>query len=136
MSDYTIQRAAEATDYSGDGTPGAFLGYSMGSEQLGFNLRVLEPGQAHHLPGKESLNGHSHKDIEELYLVIEGELTFQIEDETVTVGPRDALLIPPEVRRGMRNDGDATATVVMASQKMSDPQGQSEFYEGFLQDRS
>ena len=37
MSDYTIVRAAEVPDHTGD-APGAFFGYSraLGAEQVGF----------------------------------------------------------------------------------------------------
>ena len=133
MSDYTILRAADAPDFTGEDSPGAFIGYAgpMGSEQLGVNIRVLEPGQAHHPPGMDPSIGHSHKDIEEIYLVIEGEVTFKIGDETHVLGPRDAVRIDPEVRRGTRNDGDTNAVMVMISRKMDDPRGQSEFHPGF-----
>ena len=52
MGDYTILRAAEAPDYTGD-APGAFLGYGrpMGAEQLAFNVRVLAPHTANVPPG-------------------------------------------------------------------------------------
>jgi hypothetical protein len=51
-SRYTLLRAAEAPDFTGD-APGAFYGYGrpLGSEQLAVNLRVLEPGTAHVPPG-------------------------------------------------------------------------------------
>jgi hypothetical protein len=41
VSDYTIVRAAEAPDYTGD-APGAFIGYGrpLGAEQLAVNLRI------------------------------------------------------------------------------------------------
>jgi mannose-6-phosphate isomerase-like protein (cupin superfamily) len=133
MSDHTILRAADAPDFSGDDTPGAFLGYAstLGSEQLGVNVRVLAPGQSHVPPGMDPSTGHSHKDIEEIYVVLEGEVTFKIDDETFVLGPRDAVRVPPEAKRGTRNDGDTEAAMVMVSVKMTDPRGQSEFHPGF-----
>ena len=133
MSDYTILRATDAPDFSGDDTPGAFVGYAgpMGSQQLGLNLRILEPGQAHVPPGMDPSTGHSHTGIEEIYLVVEGEVTFKIGDERHVLGPRDAVRIAPEVERGTRNDGDADAVMVMVSVKMDDPRGQSQFHPGF-----
>jgi mannose-6-phosphate isomerase-like protein (cupin superfamily) len=133
MSDYSILRAADAPDFSGDESPGAFLGYAtaLGAQQLGLNVRVLEPGQAHVPPGMDPTTGHSHTDIEEIYVVIEGEVTFKIGDETHVLGRLDAVRIPPEVPRGTRNDGDVDAVMVMASIKMTDPRGQSEFHPGF-----
>jgi len=52
MSDYSLLRAADAPDFTGD-SPGAFLayGHALGSEQLAFNVRVLAPGTAHVPPG-------------------------------------------------------------------------------------
>jgi mannose-6-phosphate isomerase-like protein (cupin superfamily) len=133
MSDYTVLRAGDAPDFTGDDTPGRFLGYAstLGSEQLGVNVRVLEPGQAHVAPGMDPGCGHSHEDIEEIYVVVGGEVTFKIEDETLTLGPLDAVRIPPEAKRGTRNDGDSDATMLMVSVKMTDPSGQSHFHEGF-----
>jgi mannose-6-phosphate isomerase-like protein (cupin superfamily) len=133
MSDYTVLKAADAPDYTGDDTPGAFLGYAstLGSDELGVNIRVLAPGQAHVAPGMDPGTGHSHKDIEEIYIVIEGEVSFKIEDDTFVLGPRDAVRIPPELKRATRNDGDREAAMVMVSVKMDDPRGQSEFHPGF-----
>lgn len=132
MSDYTILRASEAPDYTGEDTPGAFLGYAatMGSDQLGVNIRVLAPGQTHVPPGADPTIGHSHTDIEEIYVVIEGEVTFKIGEDRFTLGPRDAVRIPPDAVRGTRNDGASDAAMVMVSHKMSDPRSQSEFHEG------
>ena len=136
MSDHTILRAGDARDFSGDDTPGAFLGYSsaMDAERVALNVRILEPGQAHVAPGMEPGTGHSHtEEIEEIYLVIEGEVTFKVEDEEFTLGPRDAVRVAGTVRRATRNDGDVDAVMVMTSPKMTDPRAQSEFHPGFWQ---
>lgn len=123
---YTVLRAGDAQDYTGD-APGAFLGYArpMGSEQLGVNVRVLTPGQAHVPPGEDERGGHSHDEIEELYFVLAGEVTVKLGDDVITLGARDAVLIAPETVRGARNDGKADAALLMVSIKMRDPMGQS-----------
>jgi mannose-6-phosphate isomerase-like protein (cupin superfamily) len=128
---YTVMKAADAPDYTGD-APGAFIGYArpMDSEQLGVNVRVLEPGMAHVPPGEDDSAGHSHDEIEEIYFVLEGELTVKLGDDVLTLGPRDAVLIPPATVRGARNDGDADAALLMVSVKMRDPQGQSHLASG------
>lgn len=132
MSDYQVLRADEAPDMTGDDTPGKFLGYAttLGSEQLGVNIRVLEPGQTHVPPGFDPNYGHSHEDIEEIYVVLEGEVTFKVGDDVFTLGPRDAVRIPPEAHRGTRNDDDTDAAMLMVSVKMTDPRAQSHFHEG------
>ena len=116
MSDYTVLRAAEAPDYTGE-APGAFLGYArpMGSDQLGVNLRVLAPGTAHVPPGEDAGLGHSHRTIEELYFVVDGEVTVKLGDDVVALGPRDAVRIPAETPRAVRNDSDAEAAFLMIS---------------------
>src|SRR5688572_10546878 len=119
MSEYTVMRAADAPDYTGD-APGAFFGYGrpMGAGQLAFNVRVLEPGTTHMPPGGDPTGGHSHVTIEELYFVLEGEITIKLDDEVLTLGPRDAVLIGAGTTRGVRNEGDATAAFAMVSVKV------------------
>ena len=132
MSDYTVLRAADAPDYTGD-APGAFIGYAdpMGSEALGVNVRGLAPGQANVPPGHDESLGHSHDGIEKIYFVLEGEITVKVGDHVETLGPRDAIRIAPEAVRATRNDSDAPAAMLMISHRMSDPRGQSHFHEGF-----
>ena len=132
MSDYTVMRGAEAPDYTGD-HPGAFLGYArpMGSTQLAFNMRVLEPGQPHIQPGGDPSWGHSHKTIEEIYLVLEGEITMKVGGDVVTLGPRDAIFLPPQTPRATRNDADVQAVFAMISTKVDDPMAETNTHEQF-----
>jgi hypothetical protein len=95
VADYTIVRAAEAPDYTGD-APGAFLGYGrpLGAEQLAFNVRVLAPHTAHVPPGGDPTWGHSHRTIEEIYFVLAGEITIKLGDD-VTTPPSPRRRAPP-----------------------------------------
>jgi mannose-6-phosphate isomerase-like protein (cupin superfamily) len=132
VSDYTIVRAAEAPDYTGD-APGAFLGYgrSLGAEQLALNLRVLAPHTAHVPPGGDPTRGHSHRTIEEIYLVLIGHVTIKLGDDVATLGPRDAVRIPPATPRAVRNDSDEEAAFVMFSVRVEDHRAESRAHEGF-----
>jgi uncharacterized cupin superfamily protein len=132
MADYTIMRAAEAPDYTGD-APGAYFGYGrpMGAEQISLNVRDLEPGQAHVPPGEDPGKGHSHKTIEEIYFVLDGNVTIKLGDDVHTLAPRDAVHIPATTPRAMRNDGDGAASVLMVSRLIEDPRSESEWHEGF-----
>jgi mannose-6-phosphate isomerase-like protein (cupin superfamily) len=132
VSDYTVLRAADAPDYTGD-APGAFLGYArpMGSEQLGVNVRVLEPGMAHVPPGEDPALGHSHRTIEEIYFVLEGELTVKLGDETLTLGPRDAVRIPAQTPRATRNESDAVTAFMLISVKVEDIRAESVRHDSF-----
>jgi mannose-6-phosphate isomerase-like protein (cupin superfamily) len=131
-SPYTLLRASEAPDYTAD-APGAFIGYGrpMDSEQLAVNLRVLEPHTAHVPPGGDPTRGHSHRTIEEIYVVLEGEITLKLGDDVLTLGPRDAVLIPPDTPRASRNDSGAPAAFVMISVKVDDIAAESVGHEGF-----
>jgi mannose-6-phosphate isomerase-like protein (cupin superfamily) len=119
-------RAADAPDYTGD-APGAFLGYArpMESSQLGVNVRVLAPGTVHMPPGGDPEAGHHHRTIEEIYFVLEGEVTVKLGDDVVTLGRHDAVLVPPETPRSLRNDSDAEASLLMVSVKVEDPRAES-----------
>jgi mannose-6-phosphate isomerase-like protein (cupin superfamily) len=121
MSDYTIMRAADAPDYTGD-APGAFTGYGrpMGAEQIAFNVRVLAPGTPHVPPGGDPSRGHSHATIEEIYFVLEGEITIKLGDDVVTLNRWDAVLIPPDTPRAVRNDSDTEAAFAMVSVLVTD----------------
>ena len=132
---YTLIRAAEAPDYSGD-APGAFLGYGrpMGAEQVAVNVRVLEPGQPHIPPGGDPKWGHSHRTIEEIYFVLAGELTVKLGDDVMTLGPRDAVLIPPDTPRAVRNDSDSEAAFLMMSVRVEDPRAESVAHDDFWED--
>jgi uncharacterized cupin superfamily protein len=133
VSEYTIMRAAEAPDYTGD-APGAFLGYArpMGAEQLGVNLRVLAPDTAHVPPGEDPSLGHSHRTIEEIYFVVDGEVTVKLGDDVVTLGPRDAVRIPARTPRAVRNDSSAEAAFLMISVRVEDIRAESVRYEDFF----
>ena len=133
MSDYTLLRAGDAPDYTEGKDPGhSFLGYGgLGSEQVSLNVVRLEPGTTHKAPGMGDDTGHSHEDIDEVYIVASGEITCKLGDDELTLGPLDAVLIPPATKRAARNTSDAPATVIMLSQKMTDPRAQSHFHEGF-----
>ncbi len=132
MSDYTILRASDAPDYTGGKVPSPFLGYArpMGAEQLALNVRVLAPGAAHVPPGGDPAGGHSHNTIEEIYFVIDGEITLKLGEDVHTLGPRDAVLIQPATARAVRNLTDAEAAFAMVSIKVADPMAESNPLDG------
>ncbi len=133
MSDYAIVKATEAPDYTEGKKPGeAFLGYGgLGSEQISINVVTLEPGTTHTAPGMADDTGHSHEDIDEVYVCVQGNVTVRAGDDEIELGPLDAIRFSPSVKRGTRNTGSQDATVIMFSPKMSDPRAQSHFHDGF-----
>jgi mannose-6-phosphate isomerase-like protein (cupin superfamily) len=83
-------------------------------EKLGITLLELEPG------GKGKSHHHAEERHEEVYLVVDGELTVQLggtetEPETeVTLDAGETIRVAPETRRQLQNSGDERVRVVIA----------------------
>ncbi|MBD0338741.1 MAG: cupin domain-containing protein [Thermoleophilia bacterium] len=132
MREYTVLRAGEAPDFTGD-APGAFLGYGrpLGAEQVAVNMRVLEPHTRHVAPGFDPAIGHSHSGVEEIYVVVAGEVRMKLGDEIETLGQYDAVLVPPETPRAVRNDSGEEARLLMVSVRMEDASSQTTWHDEF-----
>lgn len=85
-----------------------FLRDALGTETLGVTVLELEPG------GKNKPHDHAGDGQEEVYLVVEGRVEVDLADETVTLGPDEALRIDPGERRQIANRGDERAKLVLA----------------------
>jgi mannose-6-phosphate isomerase-like protein (cupin superfamily) len=74
-----------------------------------FSTMIIPPG--HEGPP------HVHHDVEEVFFGLEGEITCILERDGETVerviGPRDLIWIPAGTYRGVRNDTDADAAMVV-----------------------
>jgi uncharacterized cupin superfamily protein len=71
----------------------------LGVESFGMNLLVLQPGQRGRI--------HSHEHQEEVYLVLEGELTLLVENVEHVLGPDRLARVAPAERRQLVNAGSA-----------------------------
>ena len=77
----------------------------LGVTSFGLNLIVLRPGQRGRI--------HRHERQEEVYLVLEGELTLIIEgEERPRLRRGEAVRIAPEVRRQLLNRGSETCALL------------------------
>ncbi|PSR33813.1 MAG: cupin domain-containing protein [Sulfobacillus benefaciens] len=60
---------------------------------------------------------HKHHDVEEVFFVLQGHVTVTWEEDGVEIesqiGPRDMIWTPAGMYRGMRNDGDSDALVLV-----------------------
>lgn len=83
---------------------------ALGCEQLGLTILELEPGAE----GKE--HDHTDENHEEVYCVVDGELTVEAEGEgeTVTLGENEAVRVGPDTTRQLFNRGDDRVRVVIA----------------------
>jgi quercetin dioxygenase-like cupin family protein len=60
-------------------------------------------------PGGGVLADHVHPRLEERYEVLEGEVTFQVDQQPVVAGPGATLVVAPGVRHSFQNTGTYTA---------------------------
>jgi quercetin dioxygenase-like cupin family protein len=98
----------------------------LGARQTALTWRRMPPDT-----GGRGSYGHSHKTQEELYLVLEGTLTFKLGEDVFQAGPGTAVRIAPEVVRSVHNDTDADAVLVIASTRVDDTSADAELHEGF-----
>jgi quercetin dioxygenase-like cupin family protein len=76
----------------------------LGVASFGMNLVVLAPRQRGRI--------HAHERQEEVYLVLEGELTLGVEGEEHTVARGGLVRVGPSVRRQLVNRGTTTLVMV------------------------
>ena len=105
MSDYSIVNADDVTDhYEGTDVPGEFrrLTPALGAEQVALTLIRVPPHSDF-----EQGTGHFHDEIEEVYLVTRGTLTFRARRRHPQ-GRRagTAVRVAPKTPRSHRNEGD------------------------------
>jgi mannose-6-phosphate isomerase-like protein (cupin superfamily) len=72
-----------------------------------FNLAVITMQ-----PHREGPPVHVHRDEDDAFYVLEGELTFIHEDEELVAGPGTFVLVPPGVRHTFANRSDSVARTV------------------------
>jgi uncharacterized cupin superfamily protein len=81
------------------------LRHELGVSTFGMNLIVLQPRQRGRI--------HRHEVQEEVFLVLEGELTLGLDGEERVLGVGELVRVGPAVRRQLVNRGSAR-TVVLA----------------------
>jgi len=69
----------------------------LGVTSFGINQVVLQPGQRGRI--------HRHQHQEEVYLVLEGNLTLIVEGEESELGPCEVVRVAPNLRRQLVNGG-------------------------------
>jgi mannose-6-phosphate isomerase-like protein (cupin superfamily) len=127
MPGYTIKTLEDVPDVLGD-YPGEMrmLTGELGAEQVALTYRRMPQ----HTGGKGSY-GHSHKNQEELYLVVSGKLQFKLGDEVVEAGRGTAIRVAPEVVRSVWNDEPEDAELVIVSVRIDDPTSETEYTPDF-----
>jgi mannose-6-phosphate isomerase-like protein (cupin superfamily) len=104
MTGFSIVRADEVDDaYAGSDVPGEFrkLTEALGAEQLSVTL-IRVPAHS----DMEQSTGHTHSEIEELYIVAKGTITFRCGEEVEKVTAPAVVRVSPGTPRSHRNEGD------------------------------
>ena len=96
---------------------------------------VVRPGEGHHVgnveflarsadtprfnlavitiqPHRDGPPPHVHRDEDDSFYILDGELTFLVEGDELTVGPGTFVLAPPGVEHTFANRGDAVVRMV------------------------
>jgi len=85
-----------------------FLGEPLNCRQVGVTMARCEPGW------KGEPHDHTDDGHEEVYILISGEATVRIDSEDVAMESGDAVWIPPDASRQIRN-GDRESSFVLVS---------------------
>jgi mannose-6-phosphate isomerase-like protein (cupin superfamily) len=111
----TVQADAVPDAYGGSDVPGEFrsLTDALGSEQLAATLIRIPPHSDF-----EQGSGHTHDEIEELYIVARGTLTMRLGDDVETVSAPSAVRVSPSTPRSHRNEGDEPVEMWAVSKQL------------------
>jgi uncharacterized cupin superfamily protein len=109
MPGFAIVRADDVDDpYDGTAVPGEFrrLTDALGAEQVAVTLIRVPPHSDF-----EQGTGHTHSEIEELYIVAKGTVTFRCDDDVEKVTAPAVVRVSPGTARSHRNEGDDTVEI-------------------------
>ena len=118
MPGFAIVRADDVDDaYAGSDVPGEFrkLTDALGAEQLSVTLIRVPPHS-----DMEQSTGHTHSEIEELYIVAKGTITFRCGDDIEKVTAPAVVRVSPGTARSHRNEGDEPVEIWAVSVKEHD----------------
>ena len=119
MTGYAIVHGDDVEDhYEGTDVPGEFRGLTsaLGCEQLGVTLIRVPPHSDF-----EQGTGHTHEEIEELYLVTRGTLTMRLGDDVHEVHAGSVVRVAPSTPRSHRNLGDEPVEMWAVSRQLGRP---------------
>ena len=74
-----------------------FLARTADTPRFTFGIIEIAPGRV--------LESHVHDGEDDAFYIIEGEMTFVVEDTEIPAPPGTFVLVPPGIEHGFRNDG-------------------------------
>src|SRR6266705_5894801 len=111
MAEYQVVKIEDVEDWLGD-YPG---------EMRGITYRRMPQHT-----GSKGSYGHRHRTQEEIYFVISGRLQFKLGDDVVELGKHEAIRVPPQTWRGVWNDAQEDAELIIVSARIDDPSADGE----------
>ena len=122
MAEYQVVKIEDVEDWLGD-YPGEMRGitYAIGAEQVAITYRRMPQHT-----GSKGSYGHRHRTQEEIYFVISGRLQFKLGDDVVELGKHEAIRVPPQTWRGVWNDAQEDAELIIVSARIDDPSADGE----------
>ena len=100
MSRAVIVRPGEGTRYGNV----EFLARTADTPRFTFGIIEFQANR--------TLEAHVHADEDDAFYILEGELTFVVDDEEVVAGPGTFVLVPPGLMHTFANEGDALVRMV------------------------
>jgi mannose-6-phosphate isomerase-like protein (cupin superfamily) len=116
MTDFAIVNPDDVDDHYADSdVPGEFrsLTRALEAEQLAVTL-IRVPAHCDFEQG----TGHTHAELEEVYLVTRGTLTMRFGDEIRQVSAPAAVRVPGRTPRSHRNEGDEDVELWAVSRRL------------------
>jgi mannose-6-phosphate isomerase-like protein (cupin superfamily) len=113
MSDYTITNLREIDDSAGDHAPNLesrFGRKHLNSEHLGVSF-------FRYGPNFRSPMGHSHREQEEVYVVVGGSGRVKLDDEIVEVRQWDTIRVAPQTVRAFEGGSDGLEVIAVGSDR-------------------
>ena len=87
-----------------------FVGQAVGATGSELSFQTLVPGQ-------DSGFLHTHTTHEELYIILRGEGTYQVDSEQFPVGEGSVIRVSPEGKRALKNTGSENLTMLCIQYK-------------------
>lgn len=113
MPDYTIVNLKEIDDSAGDSAPdleARFGRKHLDSEHLGVSF-------FRYASGYRSGRGHSHREQEEVYVVINGSGRIKLDDEIVELRQWDTIRVAPQTVRAFEGGPDGMAVIAVGADR-------------------
>ena len=113
MAEYTVVNLMELENQASDEGPtldARFARSAMESDHIGVS-------HIRYAPDRRSNRGHTHKEQEEVYVVLSGSGRVKLDDELIEVRPWDVVRVAPGIYRGFSAGPDGLELLAIGSDR-------------------